>query len=209
MKNLLDKSAIIKLRLNGMSNRSIAKELGINRKTVNKYWNEYTTNVSTLVTATDKTEILNIQENIVSKPKYNSESRTRRKITKEFLDFLNSILEDEINKIKILGPNKQGLTKLQIYELLKKQGFNVSYSTVVAEINKIKKAGKECFIRQEYDFGDRLEYDFGEVKLLIHGILKRYYIAVLSSPASNFRWCYLYDNCKKQVFMDSHVNFLK
>ena len=38
---------------------------------------------------------------------------------------------------------------------------------------------------------DRLEYDFGEVKLVINGIVKRYYIAVLSSPAGNFRWCYL------------------
>ena len=93
--------------------------------------------------------------------------------------------------------------------MLKKQGFDASYSTVAQEINRIKQSGRECFIRQEYNFGDRLEYDFGEVKLVIGGILKKYYIAVLSSPAGNFRWCYLYDNCKKEVFMDSHVRFFE
>ena len=76
-------------------------------------------------------------------------------------------------------------------------------------MKRIKNSGNECFIRQDYDFGDRLEYDFGEVKLVINGITKKYYIAVLSSPAGNFRWCYLYDNCKKDVFLDSHVRFFK
>ena len=119
------------------------------------------------------------------------------------------ILEDEEKKVKILGTNKQALTKQQIFELLKKQGFTLSYSTVVLEMRRITSSGNECFIRQDYDFGDRLEYDFGEVKLVINGITKKYYIAVLSSPAGNFRWCYLYDNCKKDVFLDSHVKFFE
>lgn len=209
MKNLLDISAILKLKEQGLSNRSIAKALGINRKTVNKYWNEYKENLQRLAETDNEKDILNIQENIVSKPKYNSENRVRRKVTPEFLNALEKILEDEEKKVKVLGTNKQALTKQQIYELLKKQGFTLSYSTVVLEIRRIKNSGNECFIRQDYDFGDRLEYDFGEVKLVINGITKKYYIAVLSSPAGNFRWCYLYDNCKKDVFLDSHVKFFE
>ena len=115
----------------------------------------------------------------------------------------------KIKKNKILGTNKQALTKQQIYELLQRQGFDISYSSVVLEIKRIKQLGNECFIKQDYEFGDRLEYDFGEVKLVINSITKKYYIAVLSSPAGNFRWCYLYDNCKKDVFLDSHVRFFK
>ena len=209
MKNLLDISAMLKLKEKGFSNRSIAKTLGINRKTVNKYWNEYKENLQKLGKTDNETEILNIQENIVSKPKYNSENRVRRKVTPEFLKALEKVLEDEEKKVKVLGTNKQALTKQQVYELLKKQGFSLSYSTVVLEIKRIKNSGNECFIRQDYDFGDRLEYDFGEVKLVINGIMKKYYIAVLSSPAGNFRWCYLYDNCKKDVFLDSHVKFFE
>lgn len=209
MKNLLDVSAILKLKEKGLSNRGVARTLGIDKKTVNKYWNEYKNNFQKLKTTNNETQILKIQEEIVSKPKYNSESRVRRKITPEFLRVLENILKDEENKIRVLGTNKQSLTKRQIYELLKKQGFDISYSSVVLEIKRIKQTGNECFIKQDYDFGDRLEYDFGEVKLVINGIVKRYYMAVLSSPAGNFRWCYLYDNCKKDVFMDSHVRFFK
>lgn len=209
MKNLLDKAAIIKLKEKGLSNRGVARELGIDKKTVNKYWNEYKDNLKKLNETTDTAKISEIQENITSAPKYNSENRIRRKVTPEFLNALEKILEEEEKKIKTLGTNKQALTKQQIYELLKKQGFPLSYSTVVLEMKRIKNSGNECFIRQDYDFGDRLEYDFGEVKLVINGITKKYYIAVLSSPSGNFRWCYLYDNCKKDVFLDSHVRFFK
>ena len=41
MKNFMDLSAILKLKEKGLSNRSVAKSLGIDKKTVNKYWNEY------------------------------------------------------------------------------------------------------------------------------------------------------------------------
>lgn len=209
MKDLMDKSSIIKLKEQGYSNRKVEKMLKINRKTIAKYWNEYQTNIEKLNNTKDDLEIKEIQEKIVAKPKYNSKNRVKRKITPEFITALKNILNEELEKEKILGTNKQALTKLQIYELLKKQGFDVSYSSVANEIAKIKNFGKECFIRQDYEFGDRLEYDFGEVKLVINGITRKYYIAVLSSPAGNFRWCYLYDNCKKEIFLDSHVRFFK
>lgn len=34
-------------------------------------------------------------------------------------------------------------------------------------------------------------------------------MAVFASPASKFRWAYLYTNLKKEVFMDSHVRFFE
>lgn len=205
MIDLMDKSGIIKLKEQGYSNRQLQKMLKINRKTIAKYWNEYQENIQKLNNTKDKKEISEIQQSITSEPKYDSASRVKRKVTPEFLNALKKILDDEKEKTRLLGTNKQALTKIQIHEILKNQGFTASYSTLAAEINKIKSSGQECFIRQEYGYGDRLEYDFGEVKLVINGIAKRYYLAVLSSPAGNFRWCYLYDNCKKDVFMDSHV----
>lgn len=72
MKNLLDKAAIIKLKEQGLSNRCVARELGIDKKTVNKYWNEYKDNLKKLNEATDIAKISKIQENITSAPKYNS-----------------------------------------------------------------------------------------------------------------------------------------
>ena len=57
MKNLLDKAAIIRLKEQGLSNRGVARELGIDKKTVNKYWNEYKDNLKKLNETTDGTEM--------------------------------------------------------------------------------------------------------------------------------------------------------
>ena len=39
--NLMDKHTIIRLKLEGDSNREVVQKVGINRKTVAKYWNDY------------------------------------------------------------------------------------------------------------------------------------------------------------------------
>ena len=57
MKNLLDKSAIIKLKLKGLSNRAVSRALGIDKKTVNKYWNQYKENILKLDETNDAKEI--------------------------------------------------------------------------------------------------------------------------------------------------------
>jgi len=203
----MDKFSIIKLKEEGNSNRKVAKLLHVDRKTVGRYWNEYLEQKQKLDIETDKLKIKEIQEEITSKPKYNIKTRTKRKVTDQLLKRLNEILEEEKKKDEILGPNKQKLTNKQIYEQIKNEGFDISHSAVYLEIKKIQGMGKETFIRQEYEFGDRLEYDFGEVKLVIDGEVKKYYLAVLSSPGAKFRWCYLYNNSGKEVFMDSHVKF--
>ena len=77
MKNLMDISAMLKLKEKGMSNRAIAKTLGVDKKTVNKYWNQYKSNFEKLETTNNSTEIIEIQEDIISKPKYNRSSFLR------------------------------------------------------------------------------------------------------------------------------------
>jgi transposase len=203
----MDKHAIIKLKLAGHSNRKVAKMLHINRKTVAKYWDEYNEQIELLDAKGANTKI--IQETICNEPIYNSSGRKPRKYTKEMDQFLDEILESEQEKCKLLGTNKQKLTQVQIYELFKQKGFDISKSTISNKIREKRNQPKECYIRQKYDYGDRLEYDFGEVRLVIDGIVDTYYLAVLSSPASNFRWAYLYKNQKKEVFLDSHVRFFE
>ena len=203
----MNKGAIISLRSEGYSFRQIHRITGVDRKTASKYWNEYIRNEQRLAEAKDHKETLEIQEAMTGKPKYNTGERARKKLTPEFFADLEAILESEDRKRKLLGINKQALTKKQIHEQLRQKGHDVSYSTVTIEIKRLQGGQKECYIRQEYEYGDRLEYDFGEIKLMINGECKHYYLAVLCSPASKFRWCYLYENAKKDVFLDSHVRF--
>ena len=203
----MEKAAIIALKLKGDSNRKIERELGIHRKTVARYWNEYQELTRQLLPECDNRMI---QEQIVSKPKYDATTRVSLKYTPEIDASIDEIIESEAEKARLLGEsNKQKLTNRQIHGLLRKAGHDIGL-TVVTEHVKIKRLKKaEAFIRQEYDFGDRLEYDFGEVKLVINGEVGKYYLAVFGAPRSAFRWAYLYSNQKKAVFLDSHVRFFE
>ena len=113
----------------------------------------------------------------------------------------------EKKKDEILKNHKQQLSVVQIHKMIKDKGFDISYPSIAVYVRKKRNINKECFIKQEYDFADRLEYDFGEVKLLIAGKLSKFHLAVLSSPASNFRWAYLYKSQDQEVFFDSQVRF--
>lgn len=77
----MDKHTIITLKSNGHSNREVERITGINRKTVAKYWKEYTAQLQLLVTANE--DIPEIEEKILAAPKYDSSSRMPRKYTQE------------------------------------------------------------------------------------------------------------------------------
>lgn len=204
---MIDYYSIIKLKIKGFSNREVSKMLSINRKTIARYWNKYVEQQKLL-----KDENINhkkVQEQICSSPTYDSSNRKCRKFNDEMDRFLDQILEDEIEKCKVLGQNKQHLTYYQIHQLMLAGGFEIGLTTVSNRIKEKRNKTRECFIKQQYDYGDRLEYDFGEVKLVIDGETATYHLAVLSSPGGNFRWAYLYKNQKKAVFMDSHVQFFE
>lgn len=207
MKNLMDKHTIIKLKNQGHSNRVVARLTGINRKTVAKYWNKF--NMQTELLTHPDADVISVQEAIVSAPQYNSSKRTSRKYSEDMALRLDKILQKEENKNKLLGCHKQKLTKIQIHEILVKEGFDISYSTIANKVSEKLNKSKECFIKQSYELGDRLEYDFGEVKLIINNETNTYHMAVLSSPSADFRWAFLYKNQKKDVFMDSHVKFFE
>lgn len=205
----MDKHTIINLKLKNISNRQVARTLGVNRKTVARYWNEYKSDLRKLNTTTDINEITEIQEKITEAPKHDTSARKCRKYTKEMDQLLDEILDNEVEKCKLLNTDKQRLTQVQIHQLILEAGHEISLSTITNKIREKRQTTKECYIKQTYDFGDRLEYDFGEVKLIIDGVVDTYHLAVLSSPASNFRWAYLYTNQKKEVFLDSQVKFFE
>ena len=208
MLEFMDKKSIIMLKEQGLSNREISRQTGHDRKTVSKYWNEYQRKLNQLEKPGADTKT--IQESLLSKPKYDAESRNRRKYTDELDNRLKAILKEEANKDRLFGPtHKQKLTNKQIHQKLLGEGFNIGIATICTALAEIRKRQKEVFIRQKYDLGDRLEYDFGEVFLNCGEGVKTYHMAVISSPGGEFRWMYLYTNQKKAVFMDSHVRFFE
>ena len=208
MVKFMDKKNIIMLKEQGLSNREVSRRTGHNRKTVSKYWEEYRRQLQRL----DKpdADVKAIQEGLLSAPKYKTGKRGRRKYTVELDTRLKAILKEEERKTRLFGPgHKQKLTNRQIHKKIVAEGFEISTGTIFAALAEIRKRQKEVFIRQQYELGDRLEYDFGEVFLDCGEGVKTYHMAVLSSPGGGFRWLYLYTNQKKAVFMDSHVRFFE
>ena len=205
----MKKREIIMLHLKGESFRSIERQTGINRKTISRICKSYDLNQEMLdrgnLSIEEKDVII---RSIVEAKPYNTENRKPRKMTDEIKDMLEEIAKSETEKSKILGSrHKQKLDGKRVHELLIEAGHDISYRTMMTYWKSIIEKAQEVFIRQEYPYGGRLEFDFGEVKLYINGEVEKTYIAVFTAPASGFRWAYLYKNQKMEVFLDAHVQF--
>ena len=133
MKTIMDKHTIIRLKQEGASNREVARLLGINRKTVARYWNAFNVKLVEIELAGEG-EIALMQEELLGKPKYNAANRIRHKYTDEIDKLLDEILEEE--KDKILGAHKQSLTQLQIHKRIKDAGYDIGKSTIAQKVKE-------------------------------------------------------------------------
>ena len=204
----MDKKKVIERKGAGLPNREVARQTGYDRKTVSKYWNEYQQGLQRL--EEPGTDVRAVQDSLLETPKYNARNRRRHKYTPELDKRLKEILKEEERKSTLFGAgHKQKLTNKQIHQKLVDEGFDISGVSINIALADICKRQREVFIRQQYELGERLEYDFGEVFLDCGEGVKTYHMAVLSSPGGGFRWLYLYTNQKKAVFMDSHVRFFE
>jgi transposase len=204
----LEIGQIVGLKKSGKSNREIARVTGNDRKSISEAWNRYKRLESEL--GQEGTDLKAIQSLMTEERKRASRAGVRTKYTPETEARLGEIVEEEIAKKRTLGAtHKQTRTNLQIHQLLESEGFDVSRALVNAELAKLRRNAKECFIMQRYELGDRMEYDFGQVRLDCGGGVKTYHMAVFSSPGGKWRWARLYTNEKIGVFLDSHVKMFE
>ena len=87
---------------------------------------------------------------------------------------------------------------IDIHEfLVDEKGIEIGYTTVCNYISHMKKA-KEAFIRLEYQLGNTLEYDWGEVATEINSLKKKYQIVVRATAKGSCNFARLYENQKRQ-----------
>lgn len=201
---------LISLKLKGMSDSEIQKQYGVSRNTTRKYWKQYQERLDVLIKSDPNVDVSDVIESLIENPKYDTSSRGYLKYSEEIDTLLNQILEDEKEKTRLLGSShKQKLTYRQIHELIVNEGYDIGITTISEKVKEKRNIYREAYIKQEYEYGDRFEYDFGEVKLIINGKNTKYNLAVLTAPASKFRWAYLYRTQKMDVFIDSQVRFFE
>lgn len=185
------------------SQRAIAKEMKISRTTVRKYIKDYESKceeVEKLAKSNDTAQhdTLNFVGELVSTPKYDTTSRTRIKLTDEVIEKIVELI-NENEKNRLLGRSKQLMKKIDIHEKIVSLGFDISYTTICNYLRE-NHDKKEAFIRQEYGFGETLEFDWGEVKLTIAGKPVTLQMGLLTTAKGSNHYARLYQNQKWRIF---------
>jgi len=128
----------------GMSQRAIAKMLGISRNTVKKYCDG---------------------DNVPwERKEYNRKAEV---LTDDVLDFILQCFEED----KSENLNKQQHTARRIYQrLVSEKQFAGGESTVRLAVNKIKGSIPKSFIPLEFDPGEALQIDWGEATVYLNGV---------------------------------------
>ncbi len=180
--------------------------MSLNRRTVAKYVKDYETKKAQLTGFKGNSNQEELIADIVEDPRYDISNRKKVKLTDEIIDRIKFYLKENETK-RAEGKAKQQKKKIDIFDALKEDGFDIGYTTTCNTIRKINKEAKEAYIRQEYALGEVCEFDWGEVKLVINGKKKTLQMSVFTTAKGNYRWGDLYHNQKTETFLDTTASF--
>ncbi|MBP2025283.1 Mu transposase domain-containing protein [Peptoniphilus stercorisuis] len=182
----MDQKAEILMRhfRDGDSQRKISDDLKISRTTVRKYIGEVNAKFKELDQLGHNEEkhreqIILLIEEIASKPKYDTSSRTKLKLTEDIIEEIKSMLLSNENN-RALGRHKQLIKNTDIHEKLLEKGYDIGYTTVCNYIRDNHNT-KEAYVRQEYQLGETMEFDWGEVKLTIGGKMLTFKMGLMTT----------------------------
>lgn len=206
---LMQKQEILLMHLReGKSQREIARETGVDRKTIRKYIYDYEEKLKQLQEATHEIDRGELIQELVEAPRYHVNNREKRVVTDEIAQRIEDHLKENETK-RAQGLHKQQKKPMDIFESLQAEGISISYSTVLRTIRVIEKKVKEAYIKGAYTPGDICEFDWGEVKLKIGGKLRTFQMAVFTSAYGNYRMAYLFAKQKTECFQEAHAMFFQ
>jgi transposase-like protein len=152
----------------GLSIRSIAKQLNIHRKTVKARIDQHEQYKSAPVSEKEDPN-KPIGQYLQKGLSYDSSGRSKRKLTPAIIAMIEeSLAENEAKKLD--GRQKQQLRRIDIHERILKAGHIISYSLLCDYIQKKLGSRQEAFIRQEYAAAHVCEFDW----CIFRGILTTY-----------------------------------
>lgn len=179
--------------------RATARSLGLNRKTVGRYVQEY-------LEERGKSDA-EYTAYLKSEPHYKRGSVRAKKVLTEAVRALIDGFLNENEEKKRRGDRKLCMKATDIHSALQNAGYKVSYPTVTKYIqskgmNVTRE--QECYIRQVYSPGIDCEFDWGELHLKIDGRRMKLYIAVFTLAYSNVRMAFLFLRQDTTAFLESH-----
>ena len=166
----------------GLSQREIARQLGISRNTVKKYC---------------QGETLPFEKS--------TRQRNPSVITSEVKAFIQKCFADDD-----AAPSKQKHTAKRIYDrLVKEMGFTGGESTVRHYIKKIKDRPSEAFVPLEFDPGEAMQVDWGEATV-VFGSTKtvvHVFCARLCASAAPFVIAFPFE--RLEALLEGHIESFK
>jgi len=198
----LKQKIIIGYFTDGKSERKLAKEFKLHRKTVHSYVVEHQALLAERVVTGDIPD-----GGIIEPPKYRSGGRPKRALTQEVAARIDHYLQLNADRRRQCL-YKQQMKRCDIHQAVVDEGHRIGYTTVCNYVKAQLLKGAEAFIRQEPVPGQSVEFDWAEVKLEIDGKLQKFMLAVFTSAYSNFRYARLYDRQDMGSVLDAHVRFM-
>lgn len=188
----------------GHSTRQIARDLGINRRTVKRYIDRYEAKRQELGVG-DRVEEGFVEE-LVSPPRYDSSHRGKRRLTEEIARQLDEYLAANQAK-RERGLRKQVMKKVDMWEALRESGYQIGYTSVCNYVRRRLNVPGEVYIKQQYEPGSSCEFDWAEVRLVVAGKEERLMLAVFTAAMSNYRYARLFWRQDMSSFQQAHVDF--
>ncbi|WP_425542005.1 IS21 family transposase [Alkalibacillus silvisoli] len=196
-----EKQKVIEYHLNGKTERQIRDLTGHSRNTIRKYTREFKKSRE------EDVRELPITESILEKPTYKKRQGKKKVLTPEIEQVLKRFIRENERK-RNHYMSKQQMKIVDMHEALIDRGFQIGYTTVRHFVNRETGKAKETFIRKYMEPGYEVEFDWGEVKLVIDGHTKRLSLAVFTLPYSNYRVAKLYESETQICVLDVHSHFL-
>lgn len=191
----------------GLSIRKISKKLKVHRRTVKARLDQYEQFKASPLSDQEKPLSL-LNQYLKTGLVYDISGRKKRKLSPEITAIIDKcLLENESKRLD--GRMKQRLKKIDIHELILGSGYSISYSIVCDYIRGKLLQFQEAFIRQGYGEGSCCEFDWAEVRLILGGQQRRYYMALFTSAFSNYRYAQLFQRQDSLAFKEAHICFFE
>ena len=163
------------LAAQGMSQRAIARQTGLHRRTVKK--------------------ILVLQ----AAPGYRRKQPAARPVLGPYIGVIDAIVEQDKR-----APRKQRHTAQRIFDRLREEyGYKGGRTQVCEYVREARERGREAFVPLKHDPGEA-QADWGEAFVWDGGERRRVYLFVMTLPFSDARFVACFPRCTLEFFLEGH-----
>ena len=165
-----------KVLVDGRSQRQVAKEFGISRRTVRKY----------------------VEEAV---PVRKETAPRARPVWEAVGPRVETLLAESTR----WTGGKQQLTATRLHELLVAEGHRVGVTLVKEAVAELKRQRREVFVPLTYRPGDLAEVDFFEVLIDLDGTRRKAWLFLMRLMYSGRDFAWIYERQDQISFLDGHV----